>query len=267
MTGRTGHDAPTTAELDGRPVTVAELQTLAMTGYGHFTTFRVEAGRVRGLSLHLERLLRDCRATFGVPLDPDRVRELLRRPVPPRGVHTIRVTVFDPHTDLGRPVDAESPQVLITRRSASGVPLTPMTVRSAVHLRDSPEIKSTGLFGVLRQRRSAQLQGYDDALFTDHAGHVSEGSTWNIGFFDGDHVIWPDAPCLPGVTMRLLRQRPHRVVPVSLADVGRMRAAFATNAAIGIRPIAGIDGTGFGERCPELDELRTAYLDIEPEVL
>jgi len=263
----TRDDAHTPAELDGRPVTAGELQALAMTGYGHFTTLRVEAGRVRGLALHLDRLVRDCRATFGVPLDPDRVRELLRRAAPPGGVCTIRVTVFDPATDLAHPAEAKDPHVLVTRRAAGDQLLPAMTVRSAVHRRDSPEIKSAGLFGSLRQRRAAQLQGYDDALFTDQDGYISEGTTWNIGFFDGDHVVWPDTPCLPGVTMRLLRQPSHRVAPVSLADLGRMRAAFATNAAIGVRPIAGIDGTGFPGRSPYLDELRTAYLNIEPEAL
>jgi amino acid adenylation domain-containing protein len=267
VTERTGRNARATAELDGRPVTAEELQTLAMTGYGHFTSFRVEAGRVRGLSLHLDRLVRDCRATFGVLLDPDRVQELVRRAAPPGGVCTIRVTVFDPYTDLGRPAEAKSPHVLVTRRPASSSPLPPMTVRSVVHLRDSPEIKSVDLFGILRQRRAAQLQGYDDALFTDQAGYISEGSTWNIGFFDGEDVIWPDAPCLPGVTMRLLRQPSHRVTPISVIDIGRMRATFATNAAMGVRQIVGIDGTEFLERSPKLDELRTAFLNIEPEVL
>jgi branched-subunit amino acid aminotransferase/4-amino-4-deoxychorismate lyase len=257
----------TAAELDGRPVTAAELQALAMTNYGHFTSLRVEAGRVRGLSLHLDRLVRDCRATFGVGLDPDCVRDLVRRAAPPGGVCTIRVTVFDPCTDLGHPAEASSPHVLVTRRSAGSLPLPPMTVRSTVHLRDSPEIKSVALFGILRQRRAAQLQGYDDALFTDRAGTISEGSTWNIGFFDGERIIWPDAPCLPGVTMRLLQQPSHAVAPISLTDIGRMPAAFATNAAIGVRQIGGIDSTRFLERSPELDQLRAAYLNIEPEAL
>lgn len=36
------------AELNGVPVHADELQTLALTNFGHFTTMRVEAGRVRG---------------------------------------------------------------------------------------------------------------------------------------------------------------------------------------------------------------------------
>jgi branched-subunit amino acid aminotransferase/4-amino-4-deoxychorismate lyase len=87
------------AELDGRPVSPHEWQTLALTNYGHFTTFRVDSGRVRGLTLHLDRLDRDCRAVFGVPLAPDRVRDLVRRAAPAGATATVRVTVFDPDID------------------------------------------------------------------------------------------------------------------------------------------------------------------------
>ncbi|GIF06824.1 aminotransferase class IV [Actinoplanes siamensis] len=258
---------PEPGHLDGRPVTGAELQALAMTNYGHFTTFRVEGGRVRGLALHLDRLVRDCRATFGVPLDPDRVRELVRRAAPADRACTIRVTVFDPDLDLGHPARARSPRVLVTRRPAGTAPLPPMTAGTVAHVRDSPQIKSTGLFGALRRRREAQLLGYDDALFTDGAGFVSEGATWNVCFSDGAHVVWPDAPCLPGVTMRLLRRPSHRVAPVSPADLATMRAAFATNAAIGVREIGRIDDVVFAGDRRVLDELRAAYHDIEPDAL
>lgn len=255
------------AELDGRPVTMDELQTLALTNYGHFTTLRVEDGRVRGLSLHLDRLVRDCRATFGTTLDPGHVRDLLRRAAPPSGACTIRVTVFDPDIDLAHPARAESPRILVTRRAAGTIPLPPMTARSTVFTRDSPDIKNAGLFGTLRVRRAAQRQGYDDALFTDGAGHVSEGGTWNVGFFDGESIIWPDAPCLPGVTMGLLRQPAHRVAPVALPDIAGMRAAFATNAAIGVREISRIDDITFPGHRPTLDGLRDAYLGITPDAL
>jgi branched-subunit amino acid aminotransferase/4-amino-4-deoxychorismate lyase len=255
------------AELDGRPVSAREWQTLALTNYGHFTTFRADGGRVRGLALHLARLDRDCRAVFGVPLDPDRVRDLVRRAVPANDVTTVRVTVFDPGADLGHPAGARQPKILVTTRSAVTSPLPPLTVRSTVYARDSPEIKSVGLFGTLRQRRAAQLAGYGDVLFTDSAGLISEGCTWNIGFHDGDGVIWPDAPCLIGVTMRLLHDTGHRSAPVPLTRIGSMRAAFATNAAIGVRAITRIDDVAFPEQDPVLDELRAAYAAIEPEPL
>src|SRR5437588_8259554 len=104
------------AELDGAPVSADELQALALTNYGHFTTLRVEDGRVRGLLLHLDRLVRDCRALFDAELDPDRIRALARRAAPASGAAIIRVTVFDPDLDLGHIGGEARPRVLVTTR-------------------------------------------------------------------------------------------------------------------------------------------------------
>ncbi len=256
------------AELNGQAIRPDQFQTLALTNYGHFTTLRVEDGRVRGLSLHLDRLGRDCQALFGVELDLEHVRRLIRRAAPPRGTATIRVTVFDPATDLGHPDHATDPQVLVTQRPAATLPLSPLRVRSTVYVRDEPAVKSVGLYGALRRRRSAQLDGFDDALFVDGNGVVSEGGTWNVGFFDGDHVIWPDADCLVGVTMELLKKaHAHRVATVRLTDIPAMRAAFATNAAIGVRAITRIDGCEIPGDHPIIDTLRAAYTDVACDAL
>jgi branched-subunit amino acid aminotransferase/4-amino-4-deoxychorismate lyase len=251
------------AELNGRPVTPAELQTLALTNYGSFTSLRVDDGRVRGLAMHLERLVRDSRILFGVDLDAEHVRELVRRVAPTEGSTMVRVTVFDPSTDLGHPDRATDPRILVTRRPAGALPLPPLSVQSTVYERDLPEVKGVGLFGTLHHRRTAQLNGYDDALFADIEGAISEGGTWNIGFFDGDHVLWPDAKALPGVTMLLLQSvHEYRTARITLADAGRMQAAFATNAAIGVRAIARIDDVQLPADHPIHDILRKKYMDV-----
>ncbi|PWI42558.1 aminotransferase class IV [Streptomyces sp. ICBB 8177] len=256
------------AELDGRPVSLDELQALALTTYGCFTTLRVEDGRVRGLGLHLERLRRDSLALFGAGVDASSVRELVRRAMPERGAATVRVTVFDPATDLGAPDRANEPRILITRRAAAALPSPPMSARTVAYERDLPEVKGVGLFGVLRHRRAARLEGYDDALFVDASGAVSEGGTWNIGFFDGHDVIWPDARVLPGVTMLLLqRAHPHLIARVTPEDLRGMRAAFATNAAVGVRALNRVDDVELDAGHPVLDALRAAYTGIAAEAV
>ncbi|MFJ2823045.1 aminotransferase class IV family protein [Streptomyces toxytricini] len=256
------------AELNGEPVRVGELQALALVNYGHFTTMRVEDGRVRGLGLHLERLREDCRVLFGVGLDTGRVRELARRVVPGSGAVTVRVTVFDPRLDLGRPLAAGDPHVLVTSRPAGGAVPPPLRVRSVAYVRDLPRVKGVGLFGGLYQRRQAQAAGFDDALFTDRGQAVTEGATWNVGFFDGSRVVWPDGECLDGVTMRLLKQvHPYGSATVRLGDVAGMEAAFATNAAVGVRAVSLVDGVGLDPAHHVVGELRRAYEGIPGDVL
>ncbi|MEV6955390.1 aminotransferase class IV family protein [Streptomyces sp. NPDC051183] len=256
------------AELNGQPVEPSQLQTLALTNYGHFTSMRVDDGRVRGLSLHLERLRRDCRTLFGVDLDPQRVRELARRAAPATGSTTVRVTVFDPRLDLGHPSEARDPQVLVTSRPAGALPLPPLRVQAATYVRDVPSVKSVGLFATLHHRRQAQLSGFDDALFVDQEGVISKGGTWNIGFFDGNRVIWPNADCLVGVTMELLKAaHDHDTRTVRLNDLPNVTAAFATNAAIGVRAISSIDGIELPESHAIIDALRKEYTEIEGDLL
>ncbi|MBB4950239.1 branched-subunit amino acid aminotransferase/4-amino-4-deoxychorismate lyase [Kitasatospora gansuensis] len=252
------------AELNGRPVRPAELQALALTNYGHFTTMRVTDGRVRGLALHLERLRRDCRALFGTELDLDLVRSYARRAVPGSGSTMLRLTVFDPALDLGSLGGRADPAVLVTTRPAGdGAMPPPLRVRSVGYVRDQPEVKSVGLFGALRHRRAAQLAGYDDALFVDGTGAVSEGGTWNLGLIRDGEPVWPEAAYLPGTTLELLRGlRPGRSERVPLTGLSGFQAAFAGNAAIGVRPIAAVDGVELDPGHPLIAELAAAYRDL-----
>jgi branched-subunit amino acid aminotransferase/4-amino-4-deoxychorismate lyase len=57
----------------------------------------------------------------------------------------------------------------------------------------------------------------------------------------------------------------HTDIPVTLSDLSTMQAAFATNAAIGVRAIARIDRTELAADHPVLDILRKEYTDIPGE--
>jgi branched-subunit amino acid aminotransferase/4-amino-4-deoxychorismate lyase len=246
------------------------LTALAMTNYGHFTTMRAEDRQVRGLSLHLERLRRDCRVVFGAELDPEQVRARVHDALAEApGPVTVRVTVFDPGLRLERPGIAARPRLLVTSRPAAGE-LPPLRVRTAPHCREVPMVKHTGLFGALHERRLSQLAGFDDALFTDGGHAVSEGPTWNVGFFDGARVVWPAADVLPGVTMTLLRRHhtgAQHTEEIGTAHLSGMEAAFATNSAFGIRPIASINEVTYDVDHPILRELRGVYESVSPERL
>jgi branched-subunit amino acid aminotransferase/4-amino-4-deoxychorismate lyase len=258
------------AELNGSPVASDDLQALGLLNYGHFTSIRVDDQAVRGLSHHLDRLVHDCRILFDVDLDREQVRQFIRNAVTEKeGSFVVRVTLFDPAMELGHPGACGTPSVLVTTRPAGRWPATPMRVRTVSYSRDLPEVKHVGLFGAVLDRRNAQLDGFDDALFVDDASFVSEGVTWNIGFFDGERVVWPSAPVLAGVTMRLLKQVHERTVtiPVNMRDVPHMRAAFATNAAIGVRPIVAINDLRLPDDHAIFHTLQKEYEEIPAERL
>ncbi len=260
------------AELNGKPATLADLQSLALINYGHFTSMRMEDGTIRGLSLHLDRLVRDCRLVFGVELDRERTLNYIRQAASGiTGITTLRVTIFDPALDMGRPSDAKDPHVLVTQRPAGAMPPPPLTAKTFTFTRDSAEVKHIGLHPQLKLRRDAQLAGFDDAVFVEPDGRVSEGGTWNLAFVDHEGtVIWPEAPVLPGTTMLQLQSlaAPKQITaPVRLADLPTMAAAFATNVSIGVRTVSAIDDVQFPQDHPVLAELRNAYAGIPGERL
>lgn len=258
------------AELDGAQVTPEALQSLGLVNYGHFTSMRVDNQGIRGLSQHLDRLVHDCRVVFKSHLNRDRVREFIRHSIADKpGSFIVRVTVFDPDLQLGHLGAEAKPRVLITTRSAVALPPAPMKVQATVYQRELPEVKHIGLFGALWHRRQAELNGYDDALFMDASSFITEGATWNVGFFDGDRVVWPSGKVLPGITMRLLKQvNDHTVTaPVSYRDIPGMRAAFAVNTAIGVRAISAIDNIQLSAGDPIIDTLRKEYEEIPRERL
>ncbi|MGQ5596846.1 aminotransferase class IV family protein [Streptomyces sp. ESR1.13] len=256
------------ATLNGKPVTTEDLLALALVNVGHFTSMRVDEGRIRGLALHMERLTKDCKTVWGTDLDTERVRAYVRQALDGRTQPcVVRVTIYDPQVDMGHPAHAADPSILVTVRGAGTMPPAPLRAMSVPYERDLPEVKHVGLLGALHTRRTAQLAGFDDALFIGRDGLVSEGGTWNAGFIDQNGtLVWPQAPVLPGVTMALLQQRTeHRITAVTLEQAKGMAAAFATNTSIGVRALAAIDDTQLPTEHPVLDQLRETYLAVPGE--
>ena len=256
-------------ELDGRPVTAEQLAQLGLAPYGHFTSMRVDDRHVKGLTLHMERLQRDCGHLFGADLDTDKVRALVRRSVGDTlGTFVVRVTIYDPTLSLGHP-DSRDPHVLVTSREVSPDVLPPLKVCTVPYERETPWIKHIGLYGSLAVRRQAQRSGFDDAIFVARDGRLSEGVTWNLGYVIGGEPHWTDAEVLPGVTARLVDDA-HGSLPVRVLHeeaLGQIEAVFATNTSVGVRPISVINENAYTPEHPVLRKLRDEYAMVEAEAI
>lgn len=238
-------------QLNGRTASADDLRALALVNYGHFTSMQVCDGAVRGLGLHLQRLRQATGELFGSALDIDQTRGWMRDALDCMdGAASVRVTVFSRALDRDRLLEPAAPDVLVAVAPARRIPVDPLRVRSVRYQREAPHIKHVGTFGLFHQKRLAQAAGFDDALFVDAGDAIAEGSIWNVGFFDGVRVTWPDAPALPGISMQLLqdglRRRgvPVDVRRVELAEVATFRAAFFTNTSSTV-PLSRIDTMEF----------------------
>jgi branched-subunit amino acid aminotransferase/4-amino-4-deoxychorismate lyase len=269
------HDATSDRiELNGRAATVDDLRCLALLNYGHFTTMRVESGAVRGLDRHFDRLDRATRALFGRPLDLESVRACMRGALRGyRGTCAMRVTVFSKALQRDRPAAPSAPDVLISLSAARGGPSAPLRLKTFHHERMLPEIKHVATFPLFYYRRLAQLAGFDDALFVDGAGCISEASVWNIGFLEGDTVVWPEGPMLEGISMQLIRAGLHArgiattTRRIARDDLHRYRLAFLTNASCCVQPVASIDDVGFDADPVSFARLAACHDDHPPQAI
>ena len=236
------------AFLDGQPASGDDLRALALSNYGHFSSMQVRGRAVRGLDLHLHRLVSATRELFDATLDGARVRGAILAALDGAGTDdaSVRVTVFSRAFDVACPDKPLPVDVLVSVSSARESASKPAWVKSCSFERPLAHVKHVGTFPLFQHRRQARRDGFDDALFVDAKGRISEGSLWNIGFWDGRQVVWPQADALRGTEEKLLQAGlveagvPQRHRPVEARSLAGLKAAFAANAT-GVWPISGID--------------------------
>lgn len=262
-----------TAELsiDGAPAAVDDLTRLALVNYGAYTSFRVEQGGVRGLDLHLARLEAEAVELFGEPVGETRLRELMRAAVAGRDMCWLRVTLFSPEVGPRTPDWTGPPKVMI----AASTPPPPLAdnlrLQVQTYAREAPHLKHLATFGLIRARRTARRAGFDDALFVDAAGRISEGSLWNIGFISGDEVVWPQAPMLAGVAQALVQRGLEReglrgrTAPVSVDELQDFDGVFICNSATPACAVTAIGAQTFTTAGAMMDRLTAAWASSPAE--
>jgi branched-subunit amino acid aminotransferase/4-amino-4-deoxychorismate lyase len=249
--------------IDGAPATAGDLAHVALVNYGAYTSFRCEGGGVRGLDLHLERLEASARELFGEAAGEARLRDLMRRAVEGRPDCWLRVSLFSPEMSPRTPDWTGRPRVMTATFPSPEMLASEVRLQTRIYAREAAHLKHVATFGLIRARRMAKAEGFDDALFVDGAGRVSEGSLWNIGFVRGRDIVWPQAPMLAGVAQGLVQRGLEEVglsgvtAPVTLTDLPSFDAAFICNSATPACPVVSIDGYAFGP--PPLDALTAAW--------
>jgi branched-subunit amino acid aminotransferase/4-amino-4-deoxychorismate lyase len=225
-------------EIDGRAASLEEIWALDLSPQGHFTAMQVRDRRTLGMEFHLARLDGATRELFGVALEGDRVRGCIRHAlgddIPDASV---RVNVFRPGDDVS---------VIVSVRPPASAQSEAQRLQTVEYRRPVAHIKHASGFGQDYYRSLAQANGFDEALFVEPDGLISEGSITNIGFIKGQAVVWPDAPSLCGVMMRVLQREldnagvSWRYGGVHVTDLPSFDGAFLSNAR-GMATVARID--------------------------
>jgi branched-subunit amino acid aminotransferase/4-amino-4-deoxychorismate lyase len=186
-------------------------------------------------------------------MDTSHVLKLIKQVV---GVTTaevslsVRVDVFS-RLQGSEPANSVELDILVTVRELTRDSYPPQRLQTILYERDLPNVKHAGTFGLNYQYRLARLNGFDDALFIDTDGLVSESTACNIGFYDGEKIIWPKAEILDGITMQLIKKGlemksiPYEVREIRPTELSTFHAASLTNVLVGAQAVASIDEVAF----------------------
>jgi branched-subunit amino acid aminotransferase/4-amino-4-deoxychorismate lyase len=258
------------AQLNGRAASADNLAPLAFAGFAHFTAMQVRGGRVRGLDLHLQRLRTASIELFSRAMPDDRLRALLRSALESGPADaSLTATMYSRAGEFTSTETGGEPDVLIRTSPAASGPKGPLALAVFEHERMLPAIKHVGEIAKTYLMRKAVEQGFDDAAFMDRNGRLSEASIWNLAFWDGASVVWPEAAMLVGTTMSIVRRQlhsmgiPQRAQEISLANLPQLRGAVVMNSWTPGVPVRKIGSVELPESPAFVDLLHRAY-EAEP---
>ena len=223
-------------------------------GYGAYTTLRLPIAD-EWLDAHLNRLAHDARS---LGLDWRYSHTLLKKEI--RGLYqpeepVIRLSAFadvDGYGDFysAQPIPC---RLLISTRSAPMPSVSGLSLQSADYGRPLPAIKTGPMADLILLKRQARAAGFDDVLFINRQGCISEASTANVFLIRDGALHTPDPQrdgCLPGITrLQVLQAASQAGVatetgqPLPLVLAKQAEGAFLCNAAQGIIPVRRIDDT------------------------
>jgi branched-subunit amino acid aminotransferase/4-amino-4-deoxychorismate lyase len=231
-------------EINGAPATVEAVYRAATWNYGHFTCMQVRGRAVAGLALHLRRLSESSAVLFPAATLPsnDQVRAFIDHALGDQQDASVQVTV------LPNPSDGGCTDIMVSvSEPVLDAARLPLRVQTVQYERELPELKHLATMGLTYRCLQARRAGFDDVLFVGQDGFLREGSVWNIAFWDGAQVVWPEAPMLAGVTMQILRLGLRRLGVLDTTrrmtreSLNEMTAAAAANSHWPAQPIAAVD--------------------------
>lgn len=194
-------------------------------GHAVFETILVHHGKIIALEKHLQRLEHSCRRSFIKPPEIDLLKENLQlalrentsltQNISPKTIFRIIVTGG---SNLDLPIaksdgNLPDPNIIIICRNITGPSkeqyLYGVKLKTLLDLRPKElvDIKSCNYLFNIMAIEEAKTSHFEDALFYDKSGILTECTTANFIWFDENYNIF-SAPfennCLAGTTLTLL---------------------------------------------------------------
>ena len=233
---------------------------------------QVRGHAVRGLDLHLRRLRDASSEMFDRALPDERIVDVLHRAVHegPPDASVACYVASRPGEFLPAGPDVAL-DVLVKVGAPADPPAGPLALDVVRHERHLAHLKHVGEVAKTQYLRRARARGLDDTAFEDADGRLLEATIWNLAFWDGETVVWPEGDVLPGVTMQILARRladagvPQQTRPVRRTDLHDGMSAVVMNSWSPGIPVSGLGGRALALDPALVGVLHDAYA-AEPPV-
>ncbi len=238
-----------------------------------YEVWRTYGGCLFGWEEHWERLRQSAGAlALEIPISPEELRGEIRRTAAAyreqsgcEGDLYIRLQIYRGEGAIGLDIALASPPgfVLLVKAvpqlSVTGLEQG-LTLSIATGLRRNdistlnPAWKTGNYLNNLLCLQEAKQRGADDVLILNQRGEITEASTANIGFIQGDRFITPPlgAGILAGVTRRLILQQVAATAQLSVEErmirpeeLAEMEECMLLSSTKDVQPVGRVDDIGF----------------------
>lgn len=252
--------------IDGRPAgdcqAVLPLWDMGLLyGFSLFETMLVQNGRPVLLESHLDRMISSARQLGMSLLSHDELAGMCHYALAKFGLDrgVLRLTATAGTAQ-------QNGHCIIMLRE--GIPYTEEQYEKGVALvtldfprhEKSPLVfhKTANYLENILGRRQAQRQGYDEGLFLNTRGQVTECTASNIFIVRGDKLLTPpvQSGLLPGTIRRLVLENAAAAGYTGLEtaleplDLRQTEECFVTNSLLGVMPVTSLDDVQIGNGKP-----------------
>ncbi len=230
-------------------------------GWSVFDTLRVYTYRPFLLERHVSRLLASCHSLeIAAAASPSAIKEQILEYIREASLSEglVRTTIALTQAAHARIIITSRPLPYTSSEYARGFQATVSSIRRN---ETSPltSLKTGNFMENMVARRTAQARGYDESLFLNSQGYLTEGTMSNLFFFNDKTLCTPSVECglLAGITREFilheLSERLHVYVQEGLFQLGDVldaHEAFLCNSAMEIMPLVKVERTPLADGKP-----------------
>ena len=223
-------------------------------GYGLFETIYFKEGVLHHWDAHMDRIERSCRR-YGLAFWGEGLREVALE-LCERNFFSearVRLTVATRHTQYE--IESKDSMILLQASEYQRVnrEYRLNSYKASQFGCSLSQHKTLSYNGYLLAKRTAILEGADEALLLDHSGSIVECSSANIILYKAGQ--WYTPPLseygLRGIQLAVVKRVLERMnIPlqnsINLSEAWEF--AFLCNSLIGIQPVVSIDGRVFDQK-------------------